>query len=400
MGSLVPFAAHMANTELPVVQGFRFAAVAAGLKKSGGLDVGAIVADAPVAAAGVFTRNIVRAAPVQVAEQRVNSRPIAACLVNAGCANACTGAEGLAAAKSTTQTLALALGVDRRAVVPASTGVIGLLLPAEKVNAAIPALVEGLSEDRAQDFAKAICTTDRYPKTAHHSLHGATAVGIAKGAGMIHPNMATTLGFVVCDAVATQGTILRALRIATDRTFNRASVDGDTSTNDMIVAMCSAKAGGRKMNVTALVDLFEPVLSVLARMIVADGEGAKHTVRIRVEGCSRARDAETIARTIATSNLVKTALHGRDPNWGRILAAAGRAGVKFSPGVAKISVGDVVIVERGVGVGVEAEAKAREVMQGAEYAITLRVGSGKWSDHYDTCDFGHDYIDVNANYRS
>ncbi len=390
----------METIELPVVKGFRFAGVAAGLKKSGAADLGAIVADQVVTAAAVFTRNVVKAAPVVLAAQRVAGGHARAVLANAGCANACTGAPGMSAAKATTRALARALGCSPSEVLPASTGVIGALLPADTVNAAIPALVADLREDNAMAFARAICTTDRWPKTAHHQRDGATVVGIAKGAGMIHPDMATTLAFLMCDARATAVTLRRALRMATEATFNRVTVDGDTSTNDTIVAMCSGAAGGPALGASTLAGMFFPVLDALARSIVADGEGSEHVVTITVEGCASHRAARAIATTIATSPLVKTALHGQDPNWGRILAAAGRAGVDFDPGRASITVGDVPIVARGMAVGAEAEASAKTRMARPTYEIVVRLGAGAFRASYVTCDLGHAYINVNANYRS
>ncbi len=390
----------MHTSDPPPVRGFRFGAVAAGLKKSGATDLGAIVADGPVPTAAVFTANIVRAAPVVLAAERVSTGRSRAVLVNAGCANACTGAPGMAAARATTAAFAKSIGCAASMVLPASTGVIGALLPADTVVSAVPSLVASLGPHRAMDFARAICTTDRWPKVAHATLDGITAVGIAKGAGMIHPNMATTLGFVVCDAVAEGPVLRRALRRATDETFNRATVDGDTSTNDTLVAMASGASGGRALGTRALTQLFLPVLDALARSIVADGEGAKHVVTVTVSGMDSRAGARAIAASIATSPLVKTALHGQDANWGRILAAAGRAGVRFDPSRAAISVGGVPIVARGVTLGVEAETRARTAMAASAYEIVVHLGNGPHGDRYVTSDLGHAYIDVNANYRS
>lgn len=386
----------------PPVAGFRFAGVAAGLKKKeGALDLGAIVADHPVAAAALFTTNVVKAAPVVLAQKRVAAGRARAVLANAGCANACTGAAGLKAASNTTAGLARALNCPTGHVLPASTGVIGALLPAERVLGAVPALVEELRPDGVMDFAHAICTTDRWPKVAHETRGGVTVLGVAKGAGMIHPDMATTLAFVVTDAGATATVLHRALRLAADDTFNAISVDGDTSTNDALVLLASGLAGApRFTDAGALADRLRPILDALARSIVADGEGTEHTVTLVVEGARSAQAAQAVARTIATSPLVKTALHGKDPNWGRILAAAGRAGVAFDPSQCAIRVGDVPIVAHGMAVGPEAEAKARAVMKTPAYEVTVRLGKGAHAARYVMCDLGHTYIDVNASYRS
>lgn len=396
---------------LPVVAGFRFAALPCGIKKkAGALDVGLIVADEPVPAAAVLTTNIVRAAPCELTAERVKAGKLQAVLVNAGCANASTGKPGLLAARVSSKAIAEALEIDEANVAPSSTGVIGVVLPAEKIVARAADLVADLSAEGAERFSRAIMTTDRWPKTAHRKVKlgrsEATILGIAKGAGMIHPNMATTLGYVVTDAKASPAFLRRALRDAAEQTFNRISVDGDTSTNDTIVLMASGEAGnatltGRDTASARFVEALVEVLSDLGRSIVRDGEGAEHLVRIDVLGATSDAAAVEVARTIATSPLVKTALHGRDPNWGRIMAAAGRAGVRFDPLHAEVRIGDVVVYSKGVPVGDEStERRASEVMSRAEYGITVRIGRGRGRGHYDTCDFGHEYVTINADYRS
>lgn len=396
--------------DLYPVHGFRFAGIKAGIKKNGKLDLAAIVSDAPASAAALLTTNLVKAAPVLVAKERLRAGTIRATLVNAGCANACTGAPGLRAAKQTARMLARALGVPEREVIPASTGVIGAQLPVAKFEAAMPALVADLSPANALHFADAICTTDRWRKVndvrATFGRAELTALAIAKGAGMIHPNMATTLVFVVLDAKVSPVVLGRALRDAASMTMNAVSVDGDTSTNDMLLAMASGAAPGAReitpgREAHKLTALLRSVLEPIARSIAADGEGAEHLVTIEVQGLGSDAAAQTIARTIATSPLVKTALHGQDPNWGRILAAAGRAGVKFVPDTASIAIGDIEIVRHGMAVtDLTAEAYAHEVMRRPAYGITVRLGRGKGSGRYITCDLGHGYVNVNANYRS
>ncbi len=397
------------TTKIPQVPGFRFAGVTAGIKKTSLPDLALAVADKPATTAAVFTQNLVFAAPVKVARERVKQGKCQAVLVNSGNANACTGKPGLDAALATTKAAALALKLAPGLVLPASTGVIGQVLPTEKVLAALPALVNALDEGGAAAFSHAILTTDQGPKVSTRTLrlgkHTVTLVGMAKGAGMIHPRMATTLAFVFTDAKLAQPLLSRALRVATDQSFNVATVDGETSTNDMILVMASGatdapalKAGdrGSKLFQAAL----QEVLRDLAEMIVSDGEGAEHVADVEVRGAKTDADARKVAQRIATSLLVKTAMHGKDPNWGRILSAAGMAGVRFDPERATIHIDDVAIVKDGIGLGPDAEARARLIMAGPKYKIRVGIGRGKGRASYLTCDIGHRYIDVNAGYRS
>lgn len=390
----------------PPVAGFRFSGVAAGIKANGTPDLAVIVADAPCAAAGVFTRNRVRAAPVELATARVRKGRLAAVLVNSGNANACTGAAGMRAAEVTTRALAAHLGVRPELIAPASTGVIGKLLPTSTIVHALPSLLERLGPD-ASDFARAILTTDRWPKVAARTFRvartEAVMLGIAKGAGMIHPDMATTLAFVVTDATIDPRLLREMLRKATDATFNAISVDGDTSTNDTIVALASGRSAEIRpasKAASAFGDALTDVLGALARSIVADGEGARHVVTLEISGGRTDEEARKAARAIATSPLVKTALHGRDANWGRILAAAGRSGAVFDPARARIRVGDIEIVRRGMAVGAEAEQAAARVMAEPAYTIAVSLGAGPGRARYLTCDLGPSYVEINANYRS
>jgi glutamate N-acetyltransferase/amino-acid N-acetyltransferase len=395
------------------IPGFRFGGLAAGIKKSGKPDLALAVADEPAAAAGVFTTNLVRAAPVLVAAERVAAGRARAILANSGCANAATGEPGLAATRASTAAIAAALGVDAGGVLPASTGVIGALLPAEKIAARAGDLAAALHADGAAAFADAILTTDRGPKVVH--ARGAiggrpfSVLGIAKGAGMIGPAMApspphaTMLAFLFTDAVATGTALGRALARVADDTFNCASVDGDTSTNDTLLVLASGRAGtdpGAGELPSALVEAMHGVCDGLARMMVADGEGAEHLVELHVRGLASDADARAIARTIAASPLTKTALFGQDPNWGRILAAAGRAGVAFDPSVARIVVGDVCIVEGGCAVGPERERAAHAIMTRPEYRLEVVLGSGPGHARWLTCDLGIAYVRCNADYRS
>ncbi|MCB9621595.1 MAG: bifunctional glutamate N-acetyltransferase/amino-acid acetyltransferase ArgJ [Sandaracinus sp.] len=391
------------------VAGFRFAGLSAGIKKKAGApDLGLIVADADVPVAAVYTTNRVKAAPVRLAAKRTKRGKARAVVVNAGNANACTGVAGMKAAKTSTAAVASALGVAPESVIPASTGVIGVLLPAEKIVDAAPSLAASASAEGIEDFAHAILTTDRGPKLARVSFEvggqEATVLAVAKGAGMIHPNMATTLCFVVTDAKVGSKELASALSEASELTFNRISVDGDTSTNDAIVAMASGAMGGRALKgkgLTAFREALREALEGVALQIVADGEGAEHVARITVEGARSDGSALRIARTMATSPLVKTAMHGKDPNWGRLLAAAGRSGERFDPERAEVALGDVTVFRDGLTtMDAETEAKAGEVMKRPRYEITLRLAEGKGRAFYWTCDLGHAYVSCNADYRS
>jgi glutamate N-acetyltransferase/amino-acid N-acetyltransferase len=389
------------------IQGFRFAAVSSGIRKDGRIDTALAVADGAVTAAGVVTRNLVKAAPILIAAERLRGGSLRAVLVNSGCANAATGELGLTAARRATAAVASELGVGEELVVPASTGVIGVVLPGEKIAARAQDLVRALSPAGIDDFALAICTTDRWPKLAEATIDApggpVRVLGIGKGAGMIHPDVgppqATMLVFLFTDAKVEQRELAAMLGTATDRTFNAVTVDGDTSTNDLVLALASG-ASGVTPPAAALAAALEQVCRELARSMVKDGEGAKHVVDINVSGLATEADARTVARTVATSLLVKTALFGNDANWGRLLAAAGRAGVAFDPREAGVSIAGVEIVRGGVTLGSELEAEAQQRMAAEAYAVELRLGRGPGRFTYVTSDLGHGYVDVNAGYRS
>jgi glutamate N-acetyltransferase / amino-acid N-acetyltransferase len=395
------------------VAGFRFAGVAAGLKTGGQLDLALAAADEAVPAAGVFTTNLVRAAPVEVAAARVAGGRARAILANSGCANACTGAVGLAASLETSLAVANALGAPAQEVIPASTGVIGVPLPAGKIKDHIPSLVATLSPNPDR-FAEAILTTDRSAKvaSAHAEIEGRpfTVLGIAKGAGMFHPRMAplvphaTMLAFLFTDAVADGVSLSAAIARVADRTFNQATVDGDTSTNDTLLVLASGRARTVRLPGASVAPALEEAMTLvaeeLARKMVADGEGAEHLVEIHVSGVSTDEDAARIARTVATSPLVKTALYGQDPNWGRLLAAAGRAGAAFDPARARILIEGICIVDEGIGLGAAEEARAHEIMARPSYRIDLVLGDGPGYWRYLTSDLGIGYVRCNADYRS
>ena len=386
------------------VLGFRFGAVSAGIRKDGRIDLALAVCDRPAVTAALFTRNLVRAAPVLVAAERASAGVARAVLANSGCANAVTGEQGTRAVLSSTQAVAKALGISPEEILPASTGVIGAHLPAEKIAAQAEALAAKLSPQGHEDFALAICTTDRWVKIAEAEADGAKVLAIGKGAGMIHPDVgalphATMLVFIFTDAVVEQAVLSRALSQASEVTFNACSVDGDTSTNDTVVAMASG-ASDKRPSEAALTTALTQVCDTLARSMVADGEGSNHVAEIKVRGLASREDAKAAAKTIATSMLVKTALFGEDANWGRLLAAAGRAGVDFDPRRAAISIGGIAIVKDGAPIGAEAEARANEILKQPSYTIELTLGSGPGEFRYLTSDLGHGYVDVNAGYRS
>jgi glutamate N-acetyltransferase/amino-acid N-acetyltransferase len=393
-----------------VIPGFRFAAGAAGVKKAGGLDLALMVADAPAAAAGVFTQNRVKAAPVLLCRERLRRGRGQAILVNSGNANACTGAGGLAAARETTGRVAELLQVPEDLVLPASTGVIGAPLPVEKIQAALPDLAARLSPEGLPEVAQAILTTDTRPKllSARIDLGGrpVTLAGVAKGAGMIHPNLATLLSFVFTDASVAPSALKTLLRQAVAASFNRITVDGDTSTNDTVLILASGRAGNPLIAgmanpaAAALGDALTRLLTGLAHMIVADAEGATRFFRVQVQGASSPAEAKKAAMAVATSPLVKTAMAGADVNWGRILAALGRSGARFHPEEVDINFGPHPVVQDGQGLGLSAEAAAQEIIEAGPFIVTINLKAGQASHYYDTCDLTEDYIRINASYRS
>lgn len=389
--------------------GFRYAARAAGIKKSGKPDLAMIVADRPAVCAGTFTTNRVVAAPVVLSRERIRSGLCQAILVNSGNANACTGAQGLADARRCAALAGGALGISEQLVAVCSTGVIGVPLPMARFEEHVPLLAAELAVDRADAVAEAIRTTDAFPKVAARqiAIGGRTCriAGLAKGAGMIHPDMATMLAFVMTDAAFNQTTADSLLQTAVSRTFNRITVDRDTSTNDTVLLLASGASGTPALaphsaEGEAFAVALEEVLQELAKMIVRDGEGATKLVRIQVEGAANEADALAVARSIATSALVKTAFFGADANWGRIIAAAGYAGVEIDPDRVRILFNDVPMVENGLGLGMEQETKATAVLKEAEFTVTVALGLGAGSAWYYTSDLGYEYVRINADYRS
>lgn len=389
--------------------GFRYAARAAGIKKAGRLDLALIVADRPAVCAGTFTLNRVVAAPVILSRERVASGRCQAVLVNSGNANACTGAQGLADARRCTALTAQALGIDEELVAVCSTGVIGVPLPMARFEEQTAPLAAELSADGAEAVSRAIMTTDAFAKTATRKVtvggRECRLAGLAKGAGMIHPDMATMLAFVMTDASLDAALAGELLSRAVSRTFNRITVDRDTSTNDTVLLLASGAAGapglaGDEAGCAAFAAALEEVLQELAKMIVRDGEGATRLVRVQVEGARSEADALTVARSIATSALVKTAFFGADANWGRIIAAAGYAGVELDQEKVAIRFDEVPMVANGLGLGAAQEALATAVLKQPEYTVTVDLGLGSGSAWYYTSDLGYEYVRINADYRS
>lgn len=391
------------------VKGFRFASCAAGIKKKGKLDLALIVSDKPAQCAGVFTRNKVVAAPVVLSRAVTERGCCQAILVNSGNANACTGAQGASDAQRCAELAAEVLEMPLEQVVVSSTGVIGVPLPMGCFERSVPALTGQLSVDGASSVAEAIMTTDSYSKMATQRIErregSYTILGIAKGAGMIHPDMATMLAFVLCDAEVEQDLLRQALTRCIEKSFNSITVDGDTSTNDMVLVLANGEAGGEKITAgSAAAEEFEAALQVvlidLAKMIVRDGEGATKLVEVSVQGALDDEQARTAARAVATSSLVKTAFFGEDANWGRIIAAVGYSGAEIDEAKATLCFEDAEVYRFGVTTGPEAEARASEVLKRPEFKVIVDLGLGNGCASYYTSDLSYDYVRINADYRT
>jgi len=401
-----------APPESALPKGFRFAATACGLKKTGALDLALISSDAPASAAAVFTQNLVVAAPVTLSKKNLQTSKgrMRAVVVNAGNANCATGPQGETVARRTNQEAALRMNFAPHELFVCSTGVIGVQLAVEKILRALPTLARNrrASARSFTELSLAICTTDTRPKTASASfkMSGKRVhlLGCAKGAGMIHPNMATTLAFVVTDAAISPSLLQKTLREVTARTFNSISVDGDTSTNDTLLVLANGAAGASAISTNSKAyrqfsSALEQVCGSLAQQIVADGEGAQRVIEIEVRGARTESAARKIAETIATSPLVKTAFAGGDPNWGRIFAAAGRANVKFDPALVEITMAGIKVLCKGQPLPFNERAASNRLL--ADHVpIVVDLHAGKSRAHYWTCDFTAEYVRINASYRT
>lgn len=390
--------------------GFRASGIHAGIKKKNNArDMALLLSDTPAVAAGVFTLNEVKAAPVLYCKRRLTrKRNMRAVVVNSGCANACTGERGMRDAERTAELAAQALNVDAASILVCSTGTIGKKLPMPAIERGLPMAVSALSNKGGHDAALAIMTTDTRPKevAVRIMVNGrpVTIGGMAKGAGMIHPNMATLLAFITTDAAVQQAAIATCLKAAADHSFNCISVDGDQSTNDTLLMLANGVAGNRPLGPghkewKSFCKAVEEVCLKLALMIVRDGEGATKLVTLRIKGAPDARQARAAAFAVANSLLVKTSWFGADPNWGRVLAALGRSGCKFKPDRVEIRYNDLLTVSKGQPTDY-AEKDLHDLIIRPEFTISANLNAGKADFTAYTCDCSEEYVRINASYMT
>jgi glutamate N-acetyltransferase/amino-acid N-acetyltransferase len=387
--------------------GFQAAGIAAGIKKNGGPDLGLIYSSVPATVAGVFTCNQVQAAPVLVSKARVAQGKAQAVVANAGNANCCTGDQGMADARTMAALAAAELKLAPEDVLVASTGVIGAPLPIGKIESATPALAAALAPEGLEYFSRAIMTTDTVPKLVQRrgEIDGkpVTLVAAAKGAGMIRPDMATMLCFVCSDIQISALLLQQCLKRAVDRSLNRITIDGDTSTNDMVLVMANGLSAARVQtpdHEKIFQALLDDLLTDIARRLVKDGEGVTKMALIKVQGASSNAAALRIADTVGHSPLVKTAFFGEDANWGRIIAAVGRSGVPLDPRKIDLFFDHVQLVSQGRWCGPQAESQATAVLRQPEFTVTIDLNQGQGADSLLTCDFSVEYVRINADYRS
>lgn len=381
------------------IKGIEFSGIEAGIKPQG-LDLGLVVFRDAVNVVSAYTRNQVKAAHI-LYDRKIEKRPVRALVVNSGCANACTGQDGVDDLGSIASSLSPLAGVDRKEVIFASTGVIGKRLPRETIESALPRSVKARSEDGLDDFSRAIMTTDTYPKVVQRSVKGRkqyTIIGVAKGSGMINPLFATMLAFVFTDFPVSPANIRRSFKDAVTQSFERITVDGECSTNDTVLLFTSRK----EEDIDAL-PVFEEnlraVLKDLSMMVVRDGEGATRVAHIMVKGARKKEWAERIARRIALSPLTKTAFFGSDPNWGRIIAAAGDTDVPLDPAKIDISIQGKVVAKGGIEIPFD-ETKMKKLMDKKEISVVVDLNQGKASYDIFTTDLTYDYVKINASYRT
>ncbi|HEX3607447.1 MAG TPA: bifunctional glutamate N-acetyltransferase/amino-acid acetyltransferase ArgJ [Candidatus Dormibacteraeota bacterium] len=397
------------DTGVCAPRGFLAGAAAADIRDHGDgrLDVAVVRSQRPCRAAGVFTRNLVKAAPVVISQLSLRQNRVQAVLFNSGNANACTGVQGFRDALAMCKAAGDACDLDPAQVLVCSTGVIGRQMPMPRVLAGVRGAAAELRPDAGDEVARAIMTTDTVPKQAVRrlELEGREVVvgGVAKGSGMIHPDMATLLALVTTDAHVADGVLQPLLRRVTDQTFNCVTVDGDTSTNDTLLLLANGAAGGEPLTAGGSVALLETaVLEVcdeLAEMIAADGEGATRHFRVEVRGAASVEQARLAARTIAASPLVKTAIHGCDPNWGRIVAAAGRSGAEFVLDRCTVVIGGITVFEAGAPVDADLDA-IRRVFAAPRIDLGVELGAGESVGHAWGCDLGDGYVRINADYTT
>jgi glutamate N-acetyltransferase / amino-acid N-acetyltransferase len=393
---------------VPVVPGFSFNGLAAGIKKNGNKDLGLIFSQVPAVAAGVFTRNWVKAAPVLFTRQLLQKKTCQAVIANSGCANACTGAQGMQDAGRIALETARGLDISSELVAVSSTGVIGETLPVTRMCGRLPELCNGRGREKIMDFAEAIMTTDTKPKIAwRRKTRGSTftVAGIAKGAGMISPSLATMLVYLLTDAAVRPQSMEPLLRARAEETFNRITIDGDTSTNDTVLLLANGTARNTPCTLRSATQsgfgtmLFE-VMDELAKSILHDGEGVTKVVEIKVVGASTQAEAEGIARSIANSPLVKTSFYGEEFNWGRIFAAAGKTPFPVAGEKMDLFMDKVPVVSQGVFLGKEKERQAQKVLGKKSFRITLALNQGRKEASVFTTDFSPQYVTINAGYKS
>ena len=392
------------------VPGFTTAGIFCGIKTNKQKDLALIFSEEPSVAAGLFTSNQVVSPTITWCREILkSSKRFRAIVVNSGNANACTGPKGMEDCKSLASKLSQKLSVEPKEILIASTGIIGVPLPINKIVKALPALSSKLSPIGWVSSAEAIMTTDLTPKFKSLSFYigkdKITMGGIAKGSGMIHPNMATMLAFIATDAAIDKKTLGRALREANNKTFNRITVDGDTSTNDMAILLANGIAENKSIRAGSsaydkFVEKLTEICLYLAHKIVLDGEGATKFVTIRIQGAKAKTHAHRVAKSVATSSLVKTALFGQDPNWGRIIAAVGYAGVPFNPDKVQISLNGSVLFNNGVPAKGALQSTLRKKMKSKNISIIIDLKSGMHSDEVYTCDLSYDYVRINAEYTT
>ena len=395
------------NTKRIIVPGFSFSGIKSGIKESGEKDLALIYSETPAVIAGVFTTNRIKAAPVKLALKKIVSKKGQAIIINSGNANACTGKQGDKDAKKVNTDLARKLGLSNDMVYVSSTGIIGRPLPVNKIEKALPELIDNLSPLSMDKAATAIMTTDTFPKFSSRriKINGKTGTiaGIAKGAGMIRPDMATMLCFLFTDIAVNAKPLDSALKKSVNRSLNRLTVDNETSTNDTAMLMSNGNLGNTPITKSSsyyrkFEDALSDVTYELSRMIAEDGEGATKIIEIVVKGAKSESDAEKAASAIANSMLVKTAVYGKDPNWGRVIYAAGASGAKLVENKIDIFFNKIKLVGNGVGTGREKAAAA--LLTGREIMITVDLGAGKQSAKVLTCDLTEKYIEINAHYTT
>ena len=389
-------------------KGFKAGAAAANFKKAGRDDLGLIISDRPCVLAGMFTQNLFKAAPVLVCREILDTFGTArAVLANSGQANACTGEEGLDNCRATQEMAAEATGLEAQEILPISTGVVGAALKMDLWRKAVPALAQSLGSRDAEGFTRAFMTTDAFPKFAMRevTLSGGTVrlTVMAKGAGMICPNMATMLCVALTDAAVEREPWQAMFGRAVDKTFNRVSVDGDTSTNDTILGLANGASGVAardEADLALLEEALTAILGTVSHMLVMDGEGASKVIHISVRGARNDADAELVARSVGHSQLVKTAIYGGDANWGRIVTAVGYSGASFDPAKVGLHLCGVERFRLGRPVNDDQEEKLAELLKAKDIAVDINLGDGPGSYTFQASDLGHEYVTLNSDYRS